>query len=1061
MAQTAHYYILLCWTLMSSLSVANAQQVEVPEIHFIQPAQSGVYGEVKIWGKHFPEDIAQLKVWFGAAQAKVLASDSNYVVAKAPLAATYEQVTVQDLSSGLQAHSDKRFMLSFGGEAFSQARFMGEPYSVNGESGISSLKIVDLDGDSIPEVVTANKLSVSFSVFKNQSSPQTLDLRNEPFSNLARAALYVNAADLDGDGLQDLIFFNADGNSNDVIFLRNQSTPDNVIFGSRVTITTPSRLKSANVYDLNRDGKPELILSSSSENVLRVFENISTPGSIAFNNQNLGKDVELFIDPSQPIGAASIGTIEVADLNNDQLPDLIVNSYLKDQVYIFRNESADGNLYFSDVLAVPFKGTGIELKAGDINGDQKPDLVVSDYAGNKVYVATNASLASEIAFNSYQSFSVFNAPYGVELADLDGDGKLDILLSSEEVQQIMYLRNISTESGLSFEPYNFPINTNSLSFKIGDINQDGKADIAFTSITRQQLTIIPNGLCYEAQILAEPSMTVCSDVGYKLYAKQGIGVTYDWKINGVSRQSGSQPFIEITEGGIYTLTLKNTISGCESTSEAVEINYIAPGNTPQVPQVNGITELCYGDALFLEADQQANVNYLWEGPDGFTAQQASIQIDNMTPEKAGVYSLTVTSDEGCTSEVREIPVTVTSPPVLSINYSGETTFCTQGTIDMSVRSLEGFSYQWLKDGQPIEGETSTTFQATETGEFSVLTIDPDSCTRESETVPVLIYPELNPVFEAPQKACLGQSISFANQTTGMGDYTPVYNWDFGDGTTANVSDPQHTYQQAGTFNVTLTVSYDGQCAQEVSKSIQIDDTTPPQILIDWQGQCVGDSAVLSLDKSYTTYEWSTGETTAQIKVKESGLYSVVATTDAGCEVSSAVQVEFGALPELSVSAESDTILIGKTTQLFAEGADSYQWTPAESLNDDQSFAPLANPTQTTTYTLTGYTERGCVDTVKFTLYVISEKDIEVLPSKVLTPNGDNIYDTWIIKNLEFFDTNLLRIFDKSGREIFRVSDYQNDFDGMVKGRALEEDAYYYILQYGDGNVQKGSFVLLR
>lgn len=67
-----------------------------------------------------------------------------------------------------------------------------------------------------------------------------------------------------------------------------------------------------------------------------------------------------------------------------------------------------------------------------------------------------------------------------------------------------------------------------------------------------------------------------------------------------------------------------------------------------------------------------------------------------------------------------------------------------------------------------------------------------------------------------------------------------------------------------------------------------------------------------------------------------------------------------------------------------------------------------------------------------------------VPNNVLTPNGDGKNDRLVIPDIEKFPGNRLVVFDRAGREIYRASPYRNEWDGLLNGRLLGEDTYYYI-----------------
>jgi gliding motility-associated-like protein len=70
----------------------------------------------------------------------------------------------------------------------------------------------------------------------------------------------------------------------------------------------------------------------------------------------------------------------------------------------------------------------------------------------------------------------------------------------------------------------------------------------------------------------------------------------------------------------------------------------------------------------------------------------------------------------------------------------------------------------------------------------------------------------------------------------------------------------------------------------------------------------------------------------------------------------------------------------------------------------------------------------------------------VFPINILTPNGDGNNDTWVIKDIEKYPDNEITVFDRGGRTVYHVINYQNDWMGYLSGRPLAEGTYYYIIK---------------
>lgn len=157
--------------------------------------------------------------------------------------------------------------------------------------------------------------------------------------------------------------------------------------------------------------------------------------------------------------------------------------------------------------------------------------------------------------------------------------------------------------------------------------------------------------------------------------------------------------------------------------------------------------------------------------------------------------------------------------------------------------------------------------------------------------------------------------------------------------------------------------------------------------------------------------------------------------------------------EVSITADRDVTnvpryaLVTLTAGSSAPDNSSYVWNNAGGIEGADNLLILrVRPTQATTYTVTGTTSQGCQATAQIT---VTPQDSAVI-SNVLTPNGDGKNDRWIIWGIQDHPHNSVKVFDRAGRMVLFKQNYSNDWDGTYNGRALDEGAYFYVVDYGDG-----------
>jgi len=206
-------------------------------------------------------------------------------------------------------------------------------------------------------------------------------------------------------------------------------------------------------------------------------------------------------------------------------------------------------------------------------------------------------------------------------------------------------------------------------------------------------------------------------------------------------------------------------------------------------------------------------------------------------------------------------------------------------------------------------------------------------------------------------------------------------------------------------------------------------------------QLTGGNGVLNY-----TLSGAVGISTITVTVKDNG-----GTANGGVDVfTRTFTFTASALPQVQVVAKpGTTVSKGQTIELTASGATSYTWSTAAGVIPGQTSATLSvRPAQNTTYTVTGTNASGCTSTATITITVIEDFNLE--GNNVLTPNGDGKNDFFVIKNIDMYPNNEVRIFDRAGRPVYTKRGYNNEWDGTINGKPLEENTYYYIIDLGKG-----------
>ena len=116
--------------------------------------------------------------------------------------------------------------------------------------------------------------------------------------------------------------------------------------------------------------------------------------------------------------------------------------------------------------------------------------------------------------------------------------------------------------------------------------------------------------------------------------------------------------------------------------------------------------------------------------------------------------------------------------------------------------------------------------------------------------------------------------------------------------------------------------------------------------------------------------------------------------------------------------------------------------------------------QTYPITITKSGLNAALESSKF-LPGIFKTDSTVLANNILTPNGDGVNDTWLIKNIENYPNNSVTVYDRMGRIVFAKKSYANDWAGTYGGSILNQGTYYYLVDLGNGTYLKGFITVVR
>lgn len=1061
------YLLLSC--LIIAYSACFAQKPVIRNLDKVK----GSPGEIVTLQGTFNNDATKTSVWFGAAKGNIRFISNQLLEVNVPPGSTYQNILVTDITSGLSDQSNQSFLLSFGGNhGITDANLEGQ-LDFASQSGLYDLCMCDFDNDGKTDIATANENANTLNVFANSTiSPGLTNISFNAIQILiGTRSIHAKCGDLNGDGKPDLVISEG-GSSGDRIFVfRNTSTGTGVFtFSIQAIKLTGKKVKRIGIADLDNDGKPEVVVTNQTGNNVTVLVNESTLAAINFNATPLTLTIT---------GAASTDGLAIDDLDSDGLPEIVTSQFLTatSNLFILKNTSIPGNISFSSNITLPLSGTVVNLRIGDLDGDNKPEIAATLLLGSGIAIFKNQSTTTP-DFAKPVSILTDERPWGIDFGDIDGDGMTDIVVASLTKKSVTVLNNESTPTAFAFAAQVKTTTFINRHVNIGDVDNDGKPDIAFTSvddnnnnILASKISIIRNKSCLSPIVTPGGPITICAGFPLRLTTTPSNGTTYIWKAGATTLATGPNPFFDVLVSGNYTVTAIGEAGSCTRISNTVAVTVNAGITTgTAIPTSDG--PACRGSTLKLSVNDVGGTAYNWTGPMDYTSTGLNpAPITNFQSTNAGRYFLEVVVGS-CIAQRTSTVVGIITVPDFQISFTGSDVICPPDTKTLSIVPNDpNFSYQWAeRTTGNVAGATASTLAVTTTGQYFVKAqYIPNPACASYETPGVNIKFSSKPIadFNAPATGCVGQNVSFSNQSTSDGTIPKFFNWTFGDSQSSTDENPFHQFASPNIFSVTLRVSYNNNaCESQVTKNITIQ--TAPLATITTPGNkfliCPGDSLKLDATGTFTSYLWNTNATTSSIYVKAAGIYKVDVTT-ATCQLTATATVSSLPAPVITVTADPLEVNEGESSQLSATGLFTYQWEPAETLSNPFIANPVASPSGTTIYTVRGTDDNGCKGETTIEVSVKGDRIVNKLtPAKFFSPdNGDAINNFWLIGRILDFPQCMVNIYDDKGIKVYESKPYFNDWAGTYNGKPLPDGVYFYIIRCDgeESNPKSGSITILR
>ncbi len=510
----------------------------------------------------------------------------------------------------------------------------------------------------------------------------------------------------------------------------------------------------------------------------------------------------------------------------------------------------------------------------------------------------------------------------------------------------------------------------------------------------------------------------------------------------------TNPTITVSPTDTTTYTAVCVYDNCDGTQVTVTDEITVFVTNPIDLVLTPLSDtICQGESVTISAS--GAYNYGWTPTTNLTF--ISDSVVTVTPPTSTTYTLIVTDQLGtCTGSV-DIPITVNPPPDVEV-FAVPANLCEGDTTQLIATNADSFIWNDSSTDNPRTVSPSTTTTYTVTGYDAAGCSNTASITVNVSAIPVITFTPANP------SICEGETAS----VTASG--AVFYMWS--NSTTSNplVVSPSATttYQVTGTDNT-------GVCSSSAEVTVTVNESPEALFSAVPTGGCSPlDVAFTDNSNDAAQWNWNFGDggtSSAQNPTHTfngEGTYdiSLIVTSPEGCldtivmtdyiEVYPQPVADFYTIPEIGK-------VYAPTIMFFSSTIAQYWLWDFGDMTTSTSPPPVEHtyPAVEADYDvkLVVYNDYGCADSITKTVIIID--DILVFPN-IITPNGDGFNDYLVITNADKYPSNLLQIFNRWGKLIYEMKDYDNQWDG----ENFADGTYYYIFRYLDQSYS-GTLTILR
>ena len=625
----------------------------------------------------------------------------------------------------------------------------------------------------------------------------------------------------------------------------------------------------------------------------------------------------------------------IDECNNMTVTNVFIH-YLDTQAPTLNGIPADVTINCNDALPDVPNVTAMDVCEGDVTSLIEYDLSVTTLScdlNQNAFVETHVWTAFDLCGNDVSAtwtVTVFN--------DMEVDLGDNIISCTGETVTL-------TTNGLSGT---YEWSTGATTATI-DVNQAGEYFVTVTGLS---------GCCSVDNVLVDfegfPTASAtggvldCSGTDIQIFGSSSdANVTYSWTGPGGFTSNEQNPLV--SQAGSYILTIF-TSAGCDD--EAVAL-VEADTDAPDISTEGGTIDCNNSMVTIVGSSNTANVTYAWTGPNGFTSDLSSPEVD-----VAGQYDLVITAPNGCVAD--GVAIVVDDLVVPTATTAGGVINCDNASVTLTTTSSDASAnYSWSGPNGFSSNDQSPV--VSNAGTYNLTVSSANGCSSEASASVTMDT-------SIPDLSATGGTIDCNSSTVQLNAVSNTagvsYLWSGPNGFTNNTANP--TVNVAG--NYTITVEATNGCDSTVTVMVNQDISNPVASVANNVITCAQPSVTLMPTASDgVSFAWTGpggfASTDQNPVVSTAGMYNLIVTSVNGCTASASSTItQDNAAPNITAPSTLVINCANPTVQILVTTTNTgltYSWTGPGGFSSTEQSPTVPNPGM---YTVVASGTNGCTST---------------------------------------------------------------------------------------------------